>query len=115
MPCRDDLPGRVKDITNLNALEIRHSRFADDLKHCLSEALQLESKHFSPSGLYEKAKAILVGLVFSAFLLVVVAQLHNWVLGMPLNKTLGNTLTVGLLIIVPVISMSIFWKRWIRK
>ena len=59
MPLQNELPPDVQRISELNALEIRHSRFNDDIKDCLKRIFDLSDKHFSPATVFEKAKAIL--------------------------------------------------------
>ena len=114
MPAASELPEEMQSICSLNALEVRHSRYADDMKHCLKDIFGLQESHFSGATLFDKGKAVLTGLITAAVILVLLAIVHDVLTGKALSTSLGKELTTLLILATPIISIGYFWRRWIN-
>ncbi|NVJ50170.1 MAG: toll/interleukin-1 receptor domain-containing protein [Gammaproteobacteria bacterium] len=114
MPSSTELPNDIQAITTLNALEIRHSRFNDDLKHSLIKIFDLPERTFRGTGAWDYAKATLLGLGAGAITLFLIAFLNKLLLNKALNEVLGSELTIALLVAVPLLSITFFIRRILR-
>jgi len=111
MPSANDLPNDIQAITALNALEIRHSRFADDLKNCLIKIFEVPESALQGRRIWHYAKSVGIGIGLGAAALVLIAIINNLLFGKALDEVLGTELTIALIILVPTLLTIYFIRR----
>ncbi|MDM7860410.1 toll/interleukin-1 receptor domain-containing protein [Alteromonas sp. ASW11-36] len=115
MPSTQEFPDDALAISQIHALEIRHSRFNDDLKHCLKSIFGLNDSHFSKSGLGDKIKAIGAGLLSAIGFFVFLDFVIGLSIGGALGKFFGSPMLSGALFLLAFFVFSnLFWQRWVR-
>ena len=101
MPQPEQLPEDVKGITTKNALPLRHESFDDDTENIVATVLGASAKErpWEDKGtLWSKIAYGIGGAIVALAVIVTVALVHFWILARSLSESIGEPVTVLVLI-----------------
>jgi hypothetical protein len=113
MPGPQSLPADVKAITARNALPLRHESFDDDTENIVRAIFGVAGKErpWENRSLLVKIGYSAGGAIAALAGLVVVALVHRWALARPISASVGEAMTI-LLLIAAVILGAWFGLRY---
>lgn len=115
MPEINSLPAELKSLCSLNALELRNSRFKDDLIHIIEIIFSIHRTQQEKKWLPTVFKSTLIGVPVSMILLFIIAQLNYWLTDKSLAILLGEGLTTTLLVTTPLITSFLLYNKFSQR
>jgi hypothetical protein len=111
MPNEDNLPKEIQTISTLNAMELRDSRFNDDLSHIVESIFSVSKSKQQKRFLPLLIRALVLGLPLGLFLVFMVAQLNHALTGSSLAYSLGSFMTTALIILFPTLCIFFIYQK----
>jgi len=109
-PDKRTLPVELKNLCTLNALELRDSRFNDDLLNIIENIFSVRRQQLETKRLPKLLKSLLVGIPIGLVFLFLIAQINYGLSGKSLALNLGEGLTTTIIILTPIISSLLSYK-----
>lgn len=111
MPSEDILPSKIRGLSMLNAMELRDSRFSDDLSHIIEAIFSVSKNKQQKKFVPLLIRSLVVGVPLGLFLVFIVAQLNYSLTDTSLAYTLGSFATTASILLAPILCSFFIYQK----
>ena len=112
MPDESLLPAKLSGLNKLNAMELRDSRFADDLSHIIESIFAISRNKQQKKFLPLVTRSLIIGVPLGLFLVFILAQLNHSITGTSLAYTLGAFATTAVIFLTPALCSFLIYQKF---